>query len=458
MRNFRFLRFLFSLIVSLALIAGGFSVFSQSNSTDPAQEKASLEAELKALEDQIAQYDQDITKTAQQKNTLQNQIATLKAKINKLNLQIQQGNVMIKDLGIQITDTENSINQTSLKIDDNKVKLSNILQTIYEEDQKSTSEILLSGKTLSDFFDNLMALEALNSEKQDLLKEIKNLKLELESQKNALGSEKIDLENVVKIQTIQKQQNETNQKNQQYLLGLTEAQYQQSLKNKEEAQKKAAEIRSRIFELIGVSNAPNFGQAYDIAKYVSQATGIRPAFLLAMLTQESNLGKNVGQCYIKDVKTGEGVYIKTGASAPKTMNPAEIPSFLSIIGAINQGRGLSMDSYQTPVSCVMYNNGKPYGWGGAMGPSQFIPSTWLKYDDKIQVITGKTPSPWDITDAFLATGLYLKDLGGAINEFDAAMHYFSGSSWAKWEEFYGNSVLSIAKGYEDDIAELSAAN
>jgi peptidoglycan hydrolase CwlO-like protein len=453
MRNFRYSKFLLYLTMCLALIVPSTFVLSE-GATDPAQEKASLEQELKALEDQIAQYDQDITKTAQEKNTLQNQISLLKKKIDKLNLQIKQGNVMIKDLGVQIKDTENSVQQTSLKIDDSKNKLSDILRTVYEEDQKSVSEILLSGKTLSDFFDNLVALEVLNSEKQDLLKEIKNLKTELEAQKESLDQEKTDLEKVVKIQTIQKQQNETNQKNQQYLLGLTEAQYQLSLKNKAEAEKKAAQIRSRIFELIGVSNAPNFGQAYDIAKFVSGVTGVRPAFLLAMLTQESNLGKNVGQCYLKNTKTGEGIYIKSGAKAVKTMSPNEVPNFLQIIDSINKGRGTVMDPYSTPVSCVMYNNGQPYGWGGAMGPSQFIASTWLKYSGKIEASTGRTASPWDITDAFLATGLYLKDLGGANNEFDAAMHYFSGSSWAKWEEFYGRSVLDIAADYEQDIKDL----
>ncbi|MFH1894895.1 MAG: hypothetical protein ABH813_03290 [Patescibacteria group bacterium] len=440
----------------MALIIPCLFVFAQ-NASDPVSEKAILEAQLQDLEKQIAAYDKDITKTQQQKDTLKNKISLLSQQISKLNLQIRQGNIMIKDLGVQITDTENSIEKTSLNIEDNKNKLSNILRTIYEEDQRSVCEILLSGETLSDFFDNIVALEALNSEKQDLLKEIKNLKTVLDGQKTSLGTEQTDLENTVKIQTIQKQQNEGNKTQQQNLLGLTEAQYQQSLKNKQAAEKKAAGIRSRIFELIGVSSAPTFGQAHDIAKFVSGITGIRPAFLLAMLTQESNLGKNVGQCYLKNTKTGEGVYIKTGAKALKTMNPNQVPNFLQIVDSINKGRGLTMDAYQTPVSCVMYNNGQPYGWGGAMGPSQFIPSTWLIYSGQIEASTGRTASPWDISDAFLATGLYLKDLGGAKNEFDAAMHYFSGSSWSKWEEFYGRSVLQIASQYEQDIKDLEAA-
>jgi len=69
-------------------------------------------------------------------------------------------------------------------------------------------------------------------------------------------------------------------------------------------------------------------------------------------------------------------------------------------------------------------------------------------------MTGQAPDPWNIKDAFLATGVYLKDLGIANSEFKAVMRYFSGSSWSKWEEFYGNSVLAIATQYEKDIKEM----
>ena len=444
-----FLKISIFILLGLIFLSAGVFVLAQ-NGTDPIGERNTLEEELKNLEEQILEYEKDITKTQQEKKTLQSQISLLKQKINKLNLQIQQSNIMIKDLGIQIKDTENSIEKTSLKITDSKNKLSGILRTIYEEDQKTAVEILLAGETLSDFFSNVAALESLNFRNQELLKEIKGLKNDLENQKSALDEEKTDLERAVKIQTLQKQENETNKKNQESLLNLTEAQYQKSLKEKQEIEKRAAEIRARIFELIGVPKAPTFGEAYNIAKYVSGVTGIRPAFLLAMLTQESNIGKNVGQCYIKDIKTGEGVYIKTGAKAPKTMSPSQIPAFLQIT------KDLGRDPFQTPVSCVMYNNGQPYGWGGAMGPSQFIPTTWLRYRQKVQEITGKAADPWNITDAFLATGLYLKDLGGAKNEFSAAMQYFSGASWAKWEEFYGRSVLQIASQYEEDIKQLEA--
>jgi len=419
--------------------------------------KATLEKCAVYYEQESQKISEDLTKTTQEKKTLQSQISSLKKKVTNLEYQINQGNVMVKDLGLQIGDTQSSIEKTSFKIGDAKSQITSILRSLNEEDQKSSIEILLDGN-LSDFFDNLVYLESLNSKVADLLDSTKNLKSYLEGQKVKMDDEKDELQKVVKVQTLQKQESEQTKKEQESYLKLTEAQYQKQLLDKNEAEKKAATIRSRIFDLLGVSQAPSFGQAYDIAKYASSATGVRPALILAIITQESNLGKNVGQCYLKNTQTGAGVKIKTGAYSPRTMNPKTIPYFLEVIKSINEKRGLIRDPFETPVSCVMYSNGAPYGYGGAMGPGQFIASTWQIYDNKVEATTGRVADPWDIRDAFLATALYLKDSGGdkKSGEFKATMNYFSGASWTKWEEFYGNSVLSIAAGYEKDITAIQS--
>lgn len=404
----------------------------------------------------------DLTKTEQEKNTLQNKVSTLKKRVQNLAYQINQGNVMVKDLGLQIGDTQLSIKKISLNIEESRDHLVGILRIIAEEDQKSSIEILLEG-SFSDFFDNLVYLEDLNSRVRTVLENTKDLKAYLEGQKTKMDYEKADLERVVKVQILQKQDSEQAKSEQESYLRLTEAQYQKQFQEKQEVEGKAAKIRARIFELLGVAKAPTFGEAYSIAKYVSGTTGVRAALILAILTQESNMGKNVGQCYLKNTQTGSGIYIKTGNTAVKTMSPKrDVSYFLEVIEKINKGKGLARDPFETPVSCVMYSNGKPYGWGGAMGPSQFIPSTWAKagYGDRVEKITGKIGDPWDIKDAFLATGLYLMDSGAANrnSEFKAVMNYFSGSSWTAWEEFYGRSVLSIAARYEKDIAALEAGS
>lgn len=436
---------LFIVVLAISLI--GLRSFAQEEDCQTMEECQAL---LEKYEEEISKYESEIAKTEAEKKTLQNKIYILRNKIKKLSYQIYQSNVMIKDLGFQIVDTEESIEKTSLKIEDSKNKLANILRTIYEEDQKSIIEILLTEEELSDFFDNLVALEALNSRSQELLKNIKALKLSLEGQRQSLDEEKEDLERVVKIQTLQKQESEITKKDQEYFLRLTEAQYQQYLEEKEETERRAAQIRSRIFELIGVPEAPTFGEAYEIAKYVENLTGVRPAFLLAVMTQESNIGKNVGQCYLKDPKTGEGVVVATGKKISRVMKPTrDVQPFLSIT------KELGRDPYNTVVSCPM-----SFGWGGAMGPAQFIPSTWMLYKDKAEAITGTPPDPWNIRDAFLAAALYLADYGAAKKTYDAewkaAMIYFSGSTRSRYR-FYGDSVMSIAAQYTLDIKELEKA-
>ncbi len=417
---------------------------------DPVECRKTLEACQDYYEKESARIEADITKTQQEKKTLQNKISSLNQKIKNLSYQINRSNLIIKDLGIQITDTTGSIIKTSQKLQDSQEKLANILRTIYEEDQKGNVEILLAGNTISSFFDNLVALEIVNSKNKEILKNIKILKTNLEQQKEALDGEKEDLEKMVKIQTLQVEENKNAKTEQEVYLKLTETEYQKKVREQEEIQKKATEIRARIFELIGVEKAPTFGQAYEIAKYIQSVTGVRPAFLLAVLTQESNIGKNVGQCYLKDPKTGAGQVAYNGKTVANVMKPSrDVAPFLEIT------KELGRDPYNTPVSCPM-----SFGYGGAMGPAQFIPSTWILYKDKIKDITTKAADPWSIRDSFLGAGVYLKDLGASQAtynaEWKAAMRYFSGSTNSKYS-FYGDSVMRIVKQYEADIKALEAA-
>jgi len=406
--------------------------------------KELLEKCQKYYEEKSVQLEGEITKSKEEKNTLQNKIYIVKNQIKNLEFKISQTNIMIKDLSSEIKDTQLCVEKTSLEIKDSKKRLSYILREIYKEDQKPIIEILLTEEKLSDFFNNLLALEELNSRNREILENIKSLKAYLENQKQMLDEEKEELENQVIINTLQKNEEIKMKKEKEYFLKLNETEYQKYLKEREETKKRVAEISSRIFELIGVPKAPTFGEALEIANFVSSQTGIKPAFLLAVLTQESSIGRNVGQCYLKDKKTGEGIYAKIGIKAPRTMNPkCDIPCFLDIC------KELKRDPFNTLISCPM-----SFGWGGAMGPSQFIPSTWIIYKERVKQITGKSADPWNIKDAFLATGLYLKDFNGEKDEFSAAMHYFSGSSWTKYEEFYGRSVLAIAREYQKDIEAI----
>ena len=131
------------------------------------------------------------------------------------------------------------------------------------------------------------------------------------------------------------------------------------------------------------------------------------------------------------------------------MKPSrDIKPFLEIT------KSLGKDPFSTPVSCPIPSVG---GYGGAMGPAQFIPSTWMIYKGRLEKILGREPNPWSIKDAFLAAALYLADYGARKQsysaEWRAAMIYFSGTTNLRYR-FYGDSVMQITKQYEKDIKAI----
>lgn len=428
--------FFLGLILAMFFFIG--FAFAQSSSS-LINERAALEEELKKVEAELERINKDIQKTEKEKQSLKQQITLLQQKITQLNLQIKKTDLAIQDLILQITQTEASIEETQLKIDDLKEKLKKILQTIWSEEQKDPLQILLSEKDLSSFYDNMVALRILNSKQKEILVSIKALQEELQKKREDLESQKESLEKALKTQILQKEESEQMKKEKENLSKIKEAEYKKYLAEKAETEKKAAEIRAKLFQLIGIPQAPTFGEAIELAKSIASLTNIRPAFLLAILSQESAIGKNVGQCYLQDLTTGNGVKITDNQPAQRVMNPQrDIPIFLEILQKLGR-------NYQTtPVSCwiPIYVKGKPVGWGGAMGPAQFIPSTWKLFEESLTQFLGKTPDPWQIKDSFLAAALYLKQLGAdqktRDSEAKAANKYSGGYSW------YASEVMQRA--------------
>ncbi|HNY36339.1 MAG TPA: hypothetical protein PLD14_03645 [Candidatus Pacearchaeota archaeon] len=411
------------------------------------------------------EIESDITKTSAEKDTLKNQITTLTKKIKDLDYQIYQSNLSIKSLGFQIVDTTSSISETEKEIEIQKEKIGLILRAVAEEDKKSFVEVLIASKTISDFFDNLVYLDTLNVKNQELLTNFQKLQDTLENQKVTLEEDKGQKESLLELQSVQKKESAATKATKDQLYTLTEAQYQAQLKEKESITKKTAEIAAKLVQMVGLTEdqkAPTFGEALALAKQIGDAIGVRPAFLLAIISQESAIGRNVGQCYVTNAQTGAGKY-SNGSLISRIMHPTrDLPIFLEIIN--KSGRTME----KTPVSCwindcVSQYGSKlyhckasvsesgaitcaksgyvAYGFGGAMGPAQFIPSTWSLYEEKVKTQTGKSyADPWNIQDAFTAAGLYLKALGGGTQagEYRAASKYYGGSS------AYASSVATRA--------------
>ena len=96
-----------------------------------------------------------------------------------------------------------------------------------------------------------------------------------------------------------------------------------------------------------------------------------------------------------------------------------------------------------------------------MGPAQFIPTTWLLYENAVAKVTGHSPpNPWDPPDAFAAAGLLLRDNGAALRTYEAehraALKYLAGSNWNKPAyRFYGDDVMALSRKYQEQIDILA---
>lgn len=432
----------FWFVVSLALAPN----YHQSYAATPSPEdRAQLESQLKELEAEIADYEGTIASYKATGKTLSGEIQSLQAKVSKLNAQVRVVTLSLEKLNQDIVVNQESILTTEEKIERNRDAISNSLQYLYEGEQESLMLVLLKNPRLTDFSSAMNAALNVQDSLTVAVQDMVDLKVKLEDEKESLSLKKSDAIAFKAYQEAQRKAIEAAKKEKDALLAATkgqESKYQELLAV---TKKTAAEIRNRLFEFLG-GGSMSFGEAYNFAKIAGAATGVRPAFVLAVLHNESALGSNVGRCNYKTAMS-PGIPAKAGRRD-------DISVFLKITSEL----GIDPDSVM--VSCPIVADG---AFGGAMGAAQFIPSTWVLYSARIAAITGNNPpSPWNNGDAIVATSLYLKDAltacsayTGAAKERCAAARYYAGGRWATYLWTYGERVVSRANLFQQDIDALN---
>ena len=388
---------------------------------------------IKQLEASIDQYTQQIQEKENKAQSLTNQISIFELQIKQIQAEIDATNLTIGQLTSAIKQKENSIALKEKEIKKQNEILAQYLRQTARNDSGSLLEFLLKNDKFSDFFSDLNYLSNVQRQIQDALATIKGLKDKLILEKENLEVDKAEQEQLKRIQSRQKTDLGNSKKQKQKLLDQTKGQekaYQQLLSK---AREDLDKIRNQPYNL-AMGFKMTFEEALKSAMPAAQLTGIRAAFLMAILKIESDWGGNVG--------TGNWRI---------DMHSRDFNAFEMITSAL----GLNPDS--TPVSKKPY-----YGWGGAMGPAQFLPSTWLLYADAVANLTGHRPaSPWNIEDAFTASGLMLAESGASkqtyASEVKAAKIYIAGSRWntSLTARIYANNVMAEASRIQKDIDILN---
>ncbi len=432
-----------------------------------AQRRAQLEKDLANLEQLIKQQQVLLDSKRGERVTLERDVAILDAEIEKARIAIRAQEIAIVDLENDIWEKEVNILELTDKIDRERESLASLIQRTAELDETSLVEILFSEQSLAEVFaeyDDFRVIKiALNTSFQEL-EQLRRLNADA---KNVLEERQAEEEELKLLQELQQDKLEQQEDQKVRILTVTkgeEARYQQMIAANERS---AAQIRSELFELQG-SAAINLGDAIEFANFASSKTGVRPALILGVLKQETRLGEFLGN----------GVWTQD-------MHPTRDRPLYKVITDT-----LGLDPASMPVSA------KPgYGWGGAMGPAQFIPSTWACYGgyintrtndcnnaartydwdtywagpweyradkDRLRIVRGKqSPSnPWDNQDAFIGAATLMKDNGAdggtLYAERLAALRYFAG--WVNASNpayaFYGDGVMEHAAYYQQQIDTL----
>lgn len=432
------------------------------NAETDKERRARLEAELQNVERQILTQQRLVEDKQLERQSLERDIEIIDGQIKKAQLGIQARSVAIQQLSFQIDEKEEVIEILEEKQKKQKDSLADLVRKSANLEDYTLVEVMLSKKTFSDFFADMATYQSLKESLSESLAILHEIKIDTFEQKNELEGKQETEAEMKRIQEIQKQEIEKREAEKANILSVTKGEekaYQQLL---EAQQKTASQLRSQLFELLGGGGGIPFPEAVELAKYAERQTGVQASTILAILEQETNLGSHLGSCLYNDMRGGKAV-----------MHPdRDAPVFLAVAKAV----GFDPNSRQ--VSCPITSNGERYGWGGAMGPSQFIPSTWAVYggivnsngswvyneaSDAIRRMNGGTgpANPFSNRDAFLATALLLRDNGanGTYNgDRLAALRYYAGWGGANnpANAFYGDQVMNRKARLENEIKVLGA--
>ncbi len=404
--------------------------------------------ELAQTEAEIANWQKVLDSTKANTKSLQQEAATLNAKINQAKALIKKKNIAIAQLEQDIKQKNTHIKTLEEKIQAGHESLAQLIRKTNEIDNYSLPEVMLGNENISDFFSDIDTFRSVNRSLEDLFVTIRATKYQTEKEKSVLDQQKDKEADTKAAAEVQQKQVQADEKEKQYLISVSktnEKTYSQVISDR---QKKAADIRAKLFKLAGGSNPIEFGDALALAQSASSKTGVSPAFVMAILTQESNLGSNVGKCYLTNTATGAGANTAGTKTFTNVMKaPRDTVPFLEIVNK------LGYNPAKTVVSCPIAGVA---GYGGAMGPAQFIASTWKIFESRLSNTLNRIPNPWNAEDAFLASAMYLGDLGASAGTYSseikaACKYYGSGGSSCS----YGKSVMGLKNSIQADIDYLN---
>jgi len=432
-----------------------FSIFLLSvfTHTTFAQSEDDLKKALQKADEEVRIQQKIFDTQKAQSNQILGEVNKLTGQINTVQKNINAKTSVINNLGQDINVKDQTVTQLNDKLDRSLDVLGELIRATNKADDISMLEVFLVFDNVSDFFQGIDSVIAVQSALDRLFDQIRELRGLTEQEKVRLEEKKYREQEIKAKIELEKKEVSVKQTAKQGELATSKATEQTYAKDLATKQAKAASIRSELFRLRDTGNI-TFEQAQAFAQDASRLTGVRTAFILGILKQETNIGTYLGSCVITDLETATMKNVKNGTLYTDGIHPTrDLPTLQTVI------KKLGKDPLTTLVSCP-----QSFGYGGAMGPSQFIPSTWVLYENKIAQTLGISISdPWNAQHAITGTALLLKDngaiSGNLTSERNAACKYYSGRACPGTGaaiDSYGTQVLNHSATFQANIDFLNS--
>lgn len=215
---------------------------------------------IKQIQDQQQKYSQAISEKQAEKATLANQLAILDNRLAKAELDITNVELDIDQVNLEIKKTDLEINNRNIEIDNEKSHMESVLRLMNKQDNVSTLEILVMNDSLAKFLSQTKYLENINDEVGKSLKNIENLKRQLEKSRELLAKKNAELEGLKTELKDKREKLSAEKSNKSTIISqvdMTEKQYQRLLAQAKQEQMQAEydiaslekRVRDRMAEL-----------------------------------------------------------------------------------------------------------------------------------------------------------------------------------------------------------------
>lgn len=403
--------------------------------------KTNLQSELTKIQDLT-----DSKKEAdKQVRTLTKELESLDSEITSSQRNLDSTNQDIEAVQSELGETRAYITTLEQTIAAQKQLIKEYISSLYTQKDVSLFEVMLSQDQLSDLVGSVQKTGVMQDSIGESITLIEAKEKEIVAEKKHLFDKEEELIALRQSQEQQKNLLEQTQADKETLLAQTkgdQSEYEALLKQSFATKQNLLNSIRVLGGADGRPGAISLEEAYAIAVRNAARFGnkIRPEYMVGILKIESGLGANVGRSFYKDALSGCAA--REGNDSPnnrKRVYAAEEAAFEKITSSL----GLPLTQ---PVSGCPYP--KYRGTGGAMGPAQFMPNTWLGYEARLRELKGGPVSPWDIEDAMLAMALKLLGkneqsiAGNEELERRAALCYLGGCNGNMW---YADRVLNEAE-------------